>query len=255
MNSITVIGSGNAFNTDGRSHSAFLIDIANKKFLVDFGATALLSVQKNQIDISGIEEIFFTHFHADHLGGLPFLLLHFEYIEKRTEPLIINGPEKIKKAIKKLLKSTYPGFKPGFKLKYRNLKKNKHYSKNNLIYSTVNINHRKESLGYRFYIKSNFKKEIIIAFSGDTVYDKQIKKLGKKADILFLECSTPENLGFSHVSFEEILENPDYIKYSKKIVFTHLYDETADFIDKNKYKLKNLNVEMITSKDAEVIEL
>jgi ribonuclease BN (tRNA processing enzyme) len=57
-------------------------------FLIDCGATVLPALKRNKIDPGNIDIIVITHFHGDHYGGLPFLLLEAS-TSGRKKPLII----------------------------------------------------------------------------------------------------------------------------------------------------------------------
>src|SRR5476649_1725090 len=89
---LTVIGSGDAFGSGGRFNTCFLIEAQNKKLLLDFGASSLVALKSRQIDPGAIDGIFLSHLHGDHFGGLPFLLLDSQYLNRRERPLAICGP-------------------------------------------------------------------------------------------------------------------------------------------------------------------
>ena len=97
---LRVLGSGNAFCPPGRLHSCMLLD---EKVLIDAPPTILLQLQKNHISPSQITDLLITHWHGDHVFGLPFLLLDRRYISDRdgNSKLRIhlhpNGIERMKK--------------------------------------------------------------------------------------------------------------------------------------------------------------
>ena len=84
---LRVLGSGNAFCPPGRLHSCMLLD---EKILIDAPPTILVQLQKNHILSSQITDLLITHWHGDHVFGLPFLLLDRRFISDR------NGDSKLR---------------------------------------------------------------------------------------------------------------------------------------------------------------
>jgi len=89
---VTALGSGDAFCSSGRGHTAWLVDDAHGSFAVDFGATALLALKRLGRAPEEIGAIHFTHLHGDHFGGWPFLLVDAVYRAQRRAPLVVSGP-------------------------------------------------------------------------------------------------------------------------------------------------------------------
>ena len=89
---ITALGSGDAFCSAGRGHTSWLVDDAQGTFAVDFGATALLALQRLGRDPDAIAAIHFTHLHGDHTGGWPFFLVDAVYRSQRKDALLASGP-------------------------------------------------------------------------------------------------------------------------------------------------------------------
>ncbi len=77
------IGCGDAFGTGGRFNTCFHLVGREINALIDCGATSLVGMNKLAIDRNAINTIFITHFHADHIGGLPFFILEANYVLKR----------------------------------------------------------------------------------------------------------------------------------------------------------------------------
>ena len=48
-------------------------------FLIDCGASSLPALKRQGIACDDIDLILITHFHGDHFGGLPFLLLDAQF--------------------------------------------------------------------------------------------------------------------------------------------------------------------------------
>ena len=105
---VTVLGCGDAFGSKGRYNTSFLLANGSEKLLVDCGATSLVRLKQLGVAIDEIHTIIITHFHGDHYGGIPFLILsrHFEY---EHQPLTLIGPSGLKEKLYTLQEVLYPG--------------------------------------------------------------------------------------------------------------------------------------------------
>jgi len=89
---VTALGSGDAFCSSGRGHTAWLVDDAQGAFVVDFGGTALLALKRLGRAPEEIGAVHFTHLHGDHIGGWPFFMVDAVYRAQRRTPLVVSGP-------------------------------------------------------------------------------------------------------------------------------------------------------------------
>lgn len=69
--------------------------------LIDCGEGTQLAVKKAGFSLGKITTVLLTHFHADHVSGLPGLLLSMGN-EGHTEPLLICGPKGVGEIVKNL---------------------------------------------------------------------------------------------------------------------------------------------------------
>src|SRR5580704_4630776 len=85
------VGCGDALGSGGRYNTCFHLTGERVNFLIDCGASSLPALKRLDIARNDIDLILITHFHGDHFGGLPFLLLDAQF-SRRTRPLVIAGP-------------------------------------------------------------------------------------------------------------------------------------------------------------------
>ena len=69
-----------------------------KSILIDCGEGTQIAMKQKGWSPKPIDVICFTHFHADHISGLPGMLLTMGNAE-RTEPLLIIGPKGLEKVV------------------------------------------------------------------------------------------------------------------------------------------------------------
>ena len=72
-------------------------------FLFDCGEATQISLKKLNLKWKNISTIFISHTHADHVTGLPGILMLSSQVA-RTEPLYIIGPPKIKEFVETSIK-------------------------------------------------------------------------------------------------------------------------------------------------------
>ena len=103
-----VIGSGDAFACKGKFNTCFYVTSKKSNFLIDCGATSLVALHHNGISTDDIDTIIVTHFHGDHYGGIPFILLDAKIVRNRKKPLTIISPPGGKERLTTLIEALYP---------------------------------------------------------------------------------------------------------------------------------------------------
>ncbi len=102
MIKVTLIGTGGMVPLPGRYLASCHIEYQGRAILIDCGEGTQISLQKGKISLNKIDTILISHCHADHVTGLPGLLLTIGN-HGRTEPLYIIGPRGSTKILNSLL--------------------------------------------------------------------------------------------------------------------------------------------------------
>jgi len=104
---VTVLGSGDAFGSGGRLHSAHLVESAAATFVVDCGTTVLQGLTRADVDPEKVDFVCLSHLHGDHFGGLPFLFMDYMYESRRRRPITIYGPPGTQERVEALFGALY----------------------------------------------------------------------------------------------------------------------------------------------------
>src|ERR1700745_3538934 len=87
------LGSGDAFGSGGGVNTGLHLQrTADRKVLIDSGASPMVAIRKWQVDPNAVSTVLVSHLHGDHFAGLPFFLLDAQLISRRTAPLTLAGP-------------------------------------------------------------------------------------------------------------------------------------------------------------------
>jgi ribonuclease Z len=88
---VVFLGTAGSMPTARRALSATLVRRGGDRLLFDCGEGTQRQLLRSDIGLAELEEIFLTHFHADHYLGLPGMLKTFA-LRGREIPLTIYGP-------------------------------------------------------------------------------------------------------------------------------------------------------------------
>lgn len=103
MMDICLLGSGATMPTPERGLSAAVLRCNGRGILFDCGEGTQLALRREKISPMKIDLIALSHYHGDHIFGLPGLLQTMSCLE-RKEPLFISGPEGIEAAIEPIMR-------------------------------------------------------------------------------------------------------------------------------------------------------
>jgi ribonuclease Z len=87
---VTFLGTGGSVPSARRSTASVLVAHGGERLLFDCGEGTQRQMQRS-LGLVQVDEIYFTHFHADHVLGLPGLLKTYDLLDREL-PLVVYGP-------------------------------------------------------------------------------------------------------------------------------------------------------------------
>lgn len=99
---VVLLGTGGVMPLPERALTALYVRWGAQALLIDCGEGTQVAIRRCGLRFKPISTIFLTHFHADHISGLPGLLLTMGN-EGRTEDVTIYGPVGLEKTVGALL--------------------------------------------------------------------------------------------------------------------------------------------------------
>src|SRR5580698_6962132 len=239
------IGCGDALGSGGRSNTCFHVTGANANLLIDCGASSLPALKRLNIARNDIDLILITHFHGDHFGGLPFLLLDAQF-GRRSRPLVIAGPEGIEMRLTQVMEALFEHSsrtKPKFDLSVVALKPEKARSFGAVTVTPYPVVHGESGgpfLGYRIEAEGR-----VIAYSADTEWTETLIPLAREADLFIAEAYYHDKIVKNHLSLTTLEARLPEIK-PKRLVLTHMSDDMLGRLDALKY---------VAAHDGMIVEL
>jgi ribonuclease BN (tRNA processing enzyme) len=240
------VGCGDAFGSGGRFNTCFHLVGTGINALIDCGATSLVALNKLGIKRNDIDVIFISHFHADHVGGVPFFLLEASHVLKRDRPLTIAGPPGLKARFPELMETAFPGTKTmqlRFSLTLRELEigaRNEIGPINVTPFHVMHDDRAGPCLGFRFEADGK-----IIGFSGDTEWTDALIDIGREADLFICESYMREKSVKTHMVLSALEEHLDRIR-AKRLILTHMSNDMLS---------RRAELPFETAEDGMIVEL
>jgi len=96
---VVVCGSASPLGNDpDRAQACIAVITPDHFFLFDVGARSPLRIAQAQLPVGRLNGVFLTHFHSDHISGLPDVNLT-SWVTGRPEPLNVYGPEGVQSIV------------------------------------------------------------------------------------------------------------------------------------------------------------
>ncbi|MEA2934056.1 MAG: hypothetical protein QOD74_702 [Variibacter sp.] len=226
---VQFVGTGDAFGSGGRLNTCFHVSGDGANFLIDCGATSLVGLKRCGIDRNAIDTVLITHFHADHFGGLPFLLMDAQLVAKRPRPLRIIGPPQIAARYQAALDVAFPSAEsPKFALTFDEIAPGETLAFGAARVTAFPVIHTEAAgpcLGYR--IENDGK---VISYSGDTEWTDELIELGGDADLFICEAYTREKKVRHHTNLAELEAQLPRIA-PRRLILTHMSEDMLAHVD------------------------
>jgi ribonuclease Z len=189
---LIILGSSNAIPTTGSDNTMLAIITENSRVLIDSGINPIVKLDEAGLDINAFDDIIITHFHPDHVSGLPMLLMTM-WLTGRKTPITIHGSDHSIDRMEKMMDlfdwDKWPNF---FQVDYHRIP---HVPSQTILETTeihisgTPVNHFIPTMGLRM----NFKRENkVVGYSCDTEPCPGVITIGKEAHLLIHEATGPE---------------------------------------------------------------
>jgi len=185
---LTILGTAKiADQQHANTHMALVSD--NGTVLVDCVGTAIVRLEQAGIPFASVEEVILTHFHPDHVSGVPSLLMDM-WLTGRQKPLRIFGLHHTLERLEDLMSfyhwDNWPGF---FQVSFHRLPEREKIAvleRDGFRVLASPVRHYVPTLGLRFERADGSRA---MAYSCDTEPCQAVINLASGADVLIHEAS------------------------------------------------------------------
>jgi ribonuclease BN (tRNA processing enzyme) len=220
---IQILGSGDAFGSGGRYQACILIEDDARRLLLDCGATSLTAMKHFGADPGTIDAVVISHYHADHYGGIPLLVLDGQF-SQRTRPLVIAGPGDVERRVTVAMETAFPGsstIRRRFSLNFHELEVG---SETAVDDATVLAFHAAHTPGSDAVVLRLNVGGAHIAYTGDTEWIGTLPDIAAGADLLICESYTWQKRVRYHLDYSTFAAHRSELS-ARRTVLTHFGPE------------------------------
>ena len=164
MLDVCLLGTGGMMPLPRRWLTSLMLRYNGSSLLTDCGEGTQIAINKHGWSFKPIDTICFTHFHADHISGLPGILLAMANSD-RTEPLMLIGPKGIDRVVRGLTVIT-----PELPFEIRTMELTEpevKFEVQGINVTAFKVNHRMPCYGYSYEINRTGKFDAVRAKDAD----------------------------------------------------------------------------------------
>jgi len=248
MAKITFLGTASAVPNKNHQNTHFVVESDKNTILVDCVGNPVVRLEETEINPLSITDLILTHFHPDHVSGVPLLLMDM-WLMGREKALNIYGLNVVIDRIKQMMAlfdwQEWLGFYP---VKFHGLSDGEGMTlikDENVSIVASNVAHMIPGMGCRMTFPDG-----TLCYSSDTAPCDAVKRLAAGADILIHEAT---GQGEGHSSPEEAGEIARQAGVSK-LILIH-YPPISDQSELAERARENFQGEVIVAEDLMTVTL
>lgn len=188
-----MLGSGTLVPDADRGCAAHWVESSDARVLLDCGPGVLRSLDRYLLDWRRVSHVCITHFHTDHIGGLPGLLWALRHAADRNgESLAILGPVGLRDRLEHMAQAFGAYIlDPGFPLEVVELAESETRSSGGVTVRTHKTVHTDVSLAVCLHFTQ--APQVAVGYTGDTGPASGLSEFFRGVQALVCECSTDDN--------------------------------------------------------------
>ena len=180
---ITFLGTGDAIPSARRNHSAIFLNYDSENILIDCGEGTQRQFRKAGLNPCKINRILITHWHGDHVLGIPGLLQTLA-LSGYNKTLYIYGPRGTKKYVEEIIKIFK--FVGKYEIKVEEISnKGKFYETSDFYLEAEQMEHGTPANAYNFVIKDKMRIDKKKLEKSGLPLGPLIKNLKEGRDIIY----------------------------------------------------------------------
>jgi ribonuclease BN (tRNA processing enzyme) len=223
---IVFVGTSDAFGAGGRRQSAILVRAPSGGILLDCGTTTGSGLNVLGIERGEIDSIVVSHFHGDHFGGIPLLLLAAQYEDARKAPLRIAGPRGVEARVRALAAAMGHDIAEhvwSFPVQFEELPAGRSLPLGPVRISAFETYHSPAAVPHGLIVETGAAR---IAYSGDTGWFEALPERIAGSDLFICECTYHSNNFEYHLNYELLAAQRERFDCGR-LLLTHLGHEMA----------------------------
>lgn len=187
---LVVLGSGTSVPHPERASSGHWLETEGGSLLLDCSAAVIHRMAQENLDWVGLDAIWISHFHLDHVGGLAPLLFgtkHAPQTKSRRKPLTIYGGRGLQRLFRAFDEANdYKLLKQPFPVEIREVSPRAEFEILPKVRAqTFSTPHTSESLALRL----TDERGTSLVYTSDTGYTEALATFAAGAHLLLMECS------------------------------------------------------------------
>jgi ribonuclease BN (tRNA processing enzyme) len=228
VSEVVFVGTSDAFGAGGRRQSAIVLRTGSGgALLLDCGATTGSGLDALGIARDEIEAILISHFHGDHFGGIPLLLLAALYEDERKHRIRIAGPRGIERRVRELASAMGHGLEHRrftFPIEFEEIGPGAVLDLGPVRARAFATHHTPDSHPHGFVLDT---AGLRIAYSGDTGWFDGLPRAVAGSHLFISECTYRRARFEYHLNLETLEAHRREFDCGR-IVLTHLGAEMVD---------------------------